>query len=123
MTKTYLQLQKQIAALTKEAEDLKRAETEGVVARIKEAIAAYGLTAADLGLAGGRRGRPAGKAVAAAAPRKAAAKGAAKAARKGAPVKVKYRDGNGNTWTGRGLQPRWLKAALAAGAKIDDFKI
>ena len=27
----------------------------------------------------------------------------------------------GDTWSGRGLQPKWLKAALAAGRKIEDF--
>ncbi|NDG39615.1 MAG: H-NS histone family protein, partial [Betaproteobacteria bacterium] len=29
----------------------------------------------------------------------------------------------GDNWSGRGLQPRWLKAALAAGAKITDFAV
>ena len=39
-------------------------------------------------------------------------------------VAVKYRDKNGNTWTGRGRQPRWLVAALRTrGAKIDDFLV
>jgi DNA-binding protein H-NS len=27
------------------------------------------------------------------------------------------------TWTGRGKQPRWVAAALAAGKKLDDLKI
>ncbi len=27
------------------------------------------------------------------------------------------------TWTGRGKQPRWVVAALAAGKKLDDLKI
>ncbi len=27
------------------------------------------------------------------------------------------------TWAGRGKQPRWLKAALQSGKKIDDFRI
>ncbi len=39
-------------------------------------------------------------------------------------VAPKYRDAStGETWSGRGLQPRWLKAALAAGRKISDFAI
>ena len=59
MTKTYAQVMKQIDSLSKEAERLKRKEVDGVIARIKEAIAAYGLTAADLGL-GARLGRPPG---------------------------------------------------------------
>ena len=39
-------------------------------------------------------------------------------------VAVKYRNqATGETWSGRGLQPKWLKAAIAAGAKIDDFSV
>jgi DNA-binding protein H-NS len=39
-------------------------------------------------------------------------------------VAVKYRDSNGNTWTGRGRMPRWLTAALRGGkAKRDDFLV
>lgn len=37
---------------------------------------------------------------------------------------VRYRNpATGDTWTGRGLQPRWLKAALAGGATLDDFDL
>ena len=50
MSKTYSQLMKQIDNLQREAEEIKRKEIDGVVTRIKEAIKAYGLTAADLGL-------------------------------------------------------------------------
>ena len=39
-------------------------------------------------------------------------------------VAVKYRDKNGNTWTGRGRMPRWLTAAMKGGkAKKEDFLI
>ncbi|MGO0999927.1 H-NS histone family protein [Lysobacter sp. CA196] len=40
-------------------------------------------------------------------------------------VAPKYRNpGNtAETWTGRGKQPRWLAAYVAAGRKIDDFLI
>lgn len=41
MTKTYAQVMKQIESLAKDAERLKRKEVDGVIARIKEAIAAY----------------------------------------------------------------------------------
>ena len=27
------------------------------------------------------------------------------------------------TWSGRGLQPRWVRDALASGRNLDDFKI
>lgn len=39
-------------------------------------------------------------------------------------VAVKYRDGAGNTWTGRGRMPRWMTAATKGGkAKKEDFLI
>jgi len=36
---------------------------------------------------------------------------------------VKYRDRSGNTWAGRGAQPRWLREKLEAGAKLKDFAV
>ena len=42
---------------------------------------------------------------------------------KGRKVAVKYRDRSSNTWTGRGAQPRWMTAAIKAGAKRDDFLV
>jgi DNA-binding protein H-NS len=39
-------------------------------------------------------------------------------------VAVKYRDGAGNTWTGRGRMPLWMVAATKGGkAKKEDFQI
>jgi DNA-binding protein H-NS len=38
-------------------------------------------------------------------------------------VAAKYRDASGNTWSGRGLQPKWLKAALASGKTLRDFAV
>jgi DNA-binding protein H-NS len=42
---------------------------------------------------------------------------------KGQKVAVKYRDGSGNTWAGRGAQPVWLRDRLKAGAKLEDFAV
>jgi DNA-binding protein H-NS len=45
-------------------------------------------------------------------------------AMKGVKVKPKYRDARtGDTWAGRGVQPRWLTAALKTGKKLEDFLI
>ena len=104
---TYLEVQKQIEALQKEAEALKAAERKGVIERMREAIAVYGITAADLGLAGGASHSR--KKSAKRAPNQLATKTAA------------YSDDKGNTWGGRGPRPRWLKEALAAGAKLEEF--
>jgi DNA-binding protein H-NS len=42
---------------------------------------------------------------------------------KGRKAPVKYRDKSGNTWAGRGAQPRWLRKKLEAGAKLEDFAV
>jgi DNA-binding protein H-NS len=42
---------------------------------------------------------------------------------KGRKVPPKYRDNAGNVWSGRGAQPRWMTAAIKAGAKREDFLI
>ena len=54
---------------------------------------------------------------------KPAAAKPAKASRKGAKIEPKIKAPTGETWTGRGLQPRWLKQALAGGATLDQLKI
>ncbi|WP_407510814.1 H-NS histone family protein [Ralstonia sp. GP101] len=36
-------------------------------------------------------------------------------------VAVKYRDTNGNVWSGRGRQPFWLVKALAGGRSARTF--
>ena len=42
---------------------------------------------------------------------------------KGTKVAPKYRSPEGDTWAGRGATPRWLKAAIKEGKKLDDFLI
>jgi len=73
------------------------------IAQVKAMMAEHGLTMADLG---GTR-KPAGKSKA-----------------PGKKVAAKYRNiSTGESWSGRGLQPRWLKAALASGKKMADFAV
>jgi DNA-binding protein H-NS len=42
---------------------------------------------------------------------------------KGRKAPIKFRDRSGNHWSGRGAQPRWMTAAIKAGAKRDDFLV
>ena len=114
MAKSYSQVQKQIAKLQREADAIKKKEVGGVIERIKSAIAHYELTPDDL-FGEQKSKRSAG--------RKAGGKTAAKASLTGRKVPVKYRDENGNTWSARGSQPRWLVAALAGGRKLEDFQV
>lgn len=120
---TLADIDAEIARLQKERDSIRATEVKEVVGRIKEAIAHYGLTAEDLGLGLKKRGRPAGKAVAEAAPaKKRAPRGSAKAAKK-APGAPKYGDGTGKTWTGHGKRPQWFVEALAAGKSAEDLLV
>ena len=90
----------QKAAIEQQIADAQRAERAGAVAKVRSLMAEHGLTLADLST-------------------KAAA-----VKRAGSKVAPKYRDtATGNTWSGRGLQPNWLKQALASGKKISDFAV
>jgi DNA-binding protein H-NS len=94
-------LLEQKAALDKQIDAARKQARTDAIAKIKGLMAEYGLSAADL----------------------SAKSPAAKGTTRG-KVAVKYRDkSTGDTWTGRGLQPKWLKAALAAGRKLDDFTV
>ena len=114
MTKSYIQLVKQIEALKVEAEKVRKTEVSGVIKRIRDAIAHYGLTAEDLGLVGGVTAKRAGKPAFPVNKRKAKA---------GAAPVVKFRNDAGMTWGGRGKRPQWLRDALAGGQQLSDFLV
>lgn len=38
-------------------------------------------------------------------------------------VPVKYRDNDGNAWTGRGKQPVWLRTRIAQGVPLESFQV
>lgn len=109
--KTYTDVMRQIDELKAEAEALRKEEVDGVVARIREAIDAYGLTPEDL-FGGIRKAKVA---------RKTAGRKPAKARPAAAQSGAKYSDKQGNTWGGRGPRPQWLRDALAGGASLEDF--
>lgn len=98
---SYKELQAQIAALQKQAEQVRKQEIASVVAEIKAKMAEYGITLEDLGATGKSAGR-----------------------RKSTGGVVKYRDpATGATWTGKGRKPGWMVEALAAGKKMEDFLV
>ncbi len=100
---TLKELVAQREALDKEIENTKKHARSEAIAQVRALMSEYGLTAADLN-----------------------SKGTAKkgGARSGGKVAIKYRnEATGDTWSGRGLRPNWLKVALASGRKIDDFAV
>lgn len=119
------QLNKQIEKLQREADLLKAKEARGVIARIREAIDQYQLTAADLGFE--KIPTPARKrrvSVKAAAEKTG---GATKARKHPSPKKAsratKYRDSDGNAWSGRGRPPFWFVAALESGKTREELEV
>ncbi len=91
----YADVVAQIEALQAEADALRAAEIEAVLAEVREKVAAYGLTVEQV--FGGKRGRTAARA-------------------QRASSVPKYRDPKtGATWSGRGRAPTWI-----AGAKNRD---
>jgi DNA-binding protein H-NS len=116
MTKTYAQLTRQIETLTAQAEKQRRKETAGVVERIKSAIAIYGLTAEDLGLAPKQA-----KASSRAAKRPAVTGKRAKRGKAARPVK--FRNEAGQVWSGRGPRPHSQRDALQNGKDLKDFAV
>lgn len=114
--RTFLEIQAQIDQLQKEAEEARRKEAGDVLIRIKEAIAVYGFTAAELGFGSSLGKRQVRKI----AGRKPVQKPAAKRVSAAAP---KFRDQDGNVWSGRGPRPAWFKTALEAGKSPADLLV
>jgi len=104
-------LEREAAALQEQIDNAQRAERTEVINQIKSLMAQHGISFTELGArpgGGGGGSRTRG----------------AKPATTGRKVAVKYRDeATGNTWSGRGLQPNWLKNALAEGRKLEDFAV
>ena len=99
---TLQELLAQKAEIDRQISDARRTERNDAVAKVRALMAEHGLTAADLiAKAPGPRTSTSGRKVAA-----------------------KYRDpATGQTWTGRGLKPKWLSAALESGKQLNDFAV
>ncbi|MGB0955592.1 MAG: H-NS histone family protein, partial [Panacagrimonas sp.] len=130
----YKEIVAKIESLSKQAEELRKAELSDVIEDIKSKMADYGLTVKDIA-AGARRGRrpkanstqgaesaKAAKATVSEAATKPAAKarpGRKKkrvSSQKGVKVPPKYRHPQtGEEWSGRGRKPRWLQAEIDNG--------
>ena len=100
---TLQELLAQKEVLERQIELTRKQAHADAIAKVRALMAEHGLTLADLST-------------------RAAGKTASKAP--GTKVAAKYRNSaTGDSWSGRGLQPKWLKAALAAGRKIEDFAV
>jgi DNA-binding protein H-NS len=112
-----IDIQGQIEKLQKQASEIKSKEFASTVRDIQAKMQAFGITMKDLQTRKGAKG-------AAKSGRPAKAVKAAKAVRKsGQPVAAKYRGPNGETWSGRGLTPKWLASLIAQGQSKESFAV
>lgn len=100
------ELLQQKAELERQISEQTREQRAAAIAEIKSLMLTYGLTPGDI-VPDAEKIAKAGK----------------KSSRAGAKVEPKYRDAHGHTWTGRGLKPNWLRAALHNGATLEQFAI
>ena len=115
-----IDIQSQIEKLQKQANEIKAKDFSATVKEILTKMQAFGITVKDLqspkSAKSGKAGRPAKV--------KAGAVKAPKAARKAsAPVAAKFRGPNGETWSGRGLTPKWLTTLVAQGQSKEAFAV
>jgi DNA-binding protein H-NS len=97
---TLQELLAQRAALDAQISETTERQRGDAIAQVRSLMADYGLTTADLSSARVPK------------------------APKVSKVAVKFRNqATGETWSGRGLQPKWLKAALSAGATMEEFHV
>lgn len=106
---TLLEIQAQIAELTAQANQMRQEQYSKAVTDAQSIITSFDVKAADLVFS---------------SPKVSNAKSEKSASLKpNGKAKVKFRDTQGNVWSGRGLRPRWLSAALADGKALDDFAV
>ena len=98
-------LKRESAELEKQLQQARSAERQTVIQSIRQLMQTHGLSQADL------------------QPRGYTSKSGDQA-KKGQPVQAKYRDpASGKTWSGRGLQPNWLRDHVASGKTKESFLI
>ena len=139
----FTQLKNQIEKLQREAEAVRERDRAETISKIMKAIVVFELTAEDLGLSRKKRNRPSKIKAAGLKRRGRPSKEVAQAWQpnkrtihekpilppggvidRRSVVAAKYRDpASGNSWTGRGKQPKWVVEAVKNGRKLEDFKI
>jgi DNA-binding protein H-NS len=112
-------IQNQIEKLQRQASEIKSREFDKTVQEIREKMQAFGITIRDLQSSSGKSSKGKAKSATKARGKKAGAR----SSQAGTVVAAKYRGPNGETWSGRGLTPKWLAALIAEGKAKDEFLI
>jgi len=100
---TYSELMAEALKLMAQAEQARKDELSSVVADIKSQMKKFGITLADLG---------------------GTASGAKRAGKSKSSAPAKFRGPNGELWAGGpGRKPEWVRAVLASGKSVEEFRI
>jgi DNA-binding protein H-NS len=135
------ELQKQIADLQAQADQMKLEKRADILEQVRRDIQAYELTAEECGFAnasGRGKGRKASKGAKSRKVRESAASGSSTSGRGSKPPRSSktprarkspsqatggYRGPNGEQWAGgKGPRPKWVKEILASGGSLEDYK-
>lgn len=111
-----IDIQNQIERLQRQASEIRAKEMNKTVQEILGKMEAFGISLKDLQAAMSK-----GKGRARTGSEKVQKRG--KSTMAGTKVAPKYRGPNGETWTGRGQQPRWLADLVAQGRAKEEFAI
>jgi len=98
-----IEIQNQIEKLQQQAAEIRAQEFDKTVQEILAKMTAFGITLKDLESVKGRVRKT--------------------VSTTSKPAAAKYTGPNGETWSGRGLTPRWLSALVAQGRSKEEFAI
>ena len=117
-----IDIQNQIEKLQKQANDIKAKEFHKTVQEIVATMQAFGITGKDLQSATTGVGKSKIKGYKGKA---SATRASTKVRKPGTPATVaaKYRGPNGESWSGRGLMPKWLVALVSQGKNKEEFAV
>lgn len=99
-------LQAEISSIEAQIAEKQAEAKKATIDKMRTMMAEAGITLSDFEPARGSRVQPGVRAT------------------KGRKVPAKYRNPTtGDTWSGRGIKPKWMQAALADGKTLEDFAI
>ncbi|MCC2597800.1 H-NS histone family protein [Pusillimonas sp. MFBS29] len=102
----YLELKAKAEKLMQQVEEARRKEVAEVIGEIKKKMAIYEIAIDDLGITDNAKKTKAAKSYT--------------PSTKSAP---RYKGPAGETWSGKGRQPAWLKEAIGQGKTKQDFAL
>ncbi len=113
-----IDIQNQIEKLQKQANEIKSKEFNSTVQDILAKMQAFGISVKDLQIAKPYKAAKAGRKA-----KVGVEKNSKRLKKASVAVAPKFRGPNGETWSGRGLTPKWLAALIAQGQSKESFAI